>query len=58
MIEADVLMLGGAAVVLADKGFCGTSGVAATAGPGHWWVPPATRARTRTRTLLSQETSP
>ncbi len=26
--------------VLADKGFCGTSGVTATAGPGHWWVPP------------------
>ena len=30
----------GAAVVLADKGFVGTSGVTATAGPGHWWVPP------------------
>ena len=30
----------GAQVVLADKGFCGTSGVTATAGPGHWWVPP------------------
>ena len=53
--ETDVLVLGGglaatwaaaaaaadgAAVVLADKGFCGTSGVTATAGPGHWWVPP------------------
>ena len=30
----------GASVVLADKGYCGTSGVTATAGPGHWWVPP------------------
>jgi succinate dehydrogenase/fumarate reductase flavoprotein subunit len=55
VIETDVLVLGGglaatwaasaaaaggADVVLADKGFCGTSGVTATAGPGHWWVPP------------------
>lgn len=30
----------GASVVLVDKGYCGTSGVTATAGPGHWWVPP------------------
>lgn len=30
----------GAAVILVDKGYCGTSGVTATAGPGHWWVPP------------------
>ena len=30
----------GAAVVLAEKGYVGTSGVTATAGPGHWWVPP------------------
>ncbi|MET4070781.1 succinate dehydrogenase/fumarate reductase flavoprotein subunit [Bradyrhizobium sp. S3.2.6] len=30
----------GAKVVLADKGYCGTSGVTAAAGPGHWWVPP------------------
>ena len=30
----------GARVVLADKGFVGTSGVTATAGPNHWWVPP------------------
>jgi len=29
----------GARVVLVDKGYCGTSGVTATAGPGHWWVP-------------------
>ena len=33
----------GAQVVLADKGHCGTSGVTATAGPGHWWVPPEHR---------------
>ncbi|MBV8620086.1 MAG: FAD-binding protein [Curvibacter sp.] len=33
----------GARVVLVDKGYCGTSGVTATAGPGHWWVPPAQR---------------
>lgn len=33
----------GAQVVLADKGHCGTSGVTATAGPGHWWVPPEGR---------------
>jgi FAD dependent oxidoreductase len=54
-IEADVLVIGGglagawaavaaaregALVVLADKGYCGASGVTATAGPGHWWVPP------------------
>jgi len=54
-LETDVLVIGGgmaaawaaisaaqngAAVVLADKGFVGTSGVTATAGPGHWWVPP------------------
>jgi glycine/D-amino acid oxidase-like deaminating enzyme len=53
--ETDVLVLGGGLaaawaaaaaagtgveVVLADKGFCGTSGVTATAGTGHWWVPP------------------
>ncbi|NVZ71359.1 FAD-dependent oxidoreductase [Pseudomonas costantinii] len=33
----------GANVILVDKGYCGTSGVTATAGPGHWWVPPGTR---------------
>lgn len=52
---ADVLVIGGgmagawaaaaaaaegASVVLVDKGYCGTSGVTATAGPGHWWAPP------------------
>ena len=30
----------GAEVVLVDKGFVGTSGVTATGGPNHWWVPP------------------
>ncbi len=54
-LETDVLIIGGglagtwaaaaaaragAEVILADKGFCGTSGVTAHAGPGHWWVPP------------------
>ncbi|KSB90541.1 oxidoreductase [Caulobacter vibrioides] len=56
--QADVLVIGGglagtwaaiaaaregARVILADKGYCGTSGVTATAGPGHWWVPPEHR---------------
>ncbi|MBB6251065.1 FAD-dependent oxidoreductase [Nitrospirillum iridis] len=54
-LETDVLVIGGglagcwaaiaaaeagAEVILADKGYCGTSGVTATAGPNHWWVPP------------------
>jgi succinate dehydrogenase/fumarate reductase flavoprotein subunit len=30
----------GARVVLVDKGSCGSSGVAASAGVGHWLVPP------------------
>lgn len=33
----------GAQVLLVDKGFCGTSGVAAAATVGHWWVPPDKR---------------
>jgi succinate dehydrogenase/fumarate reductase flavoprotein subunit len=59
-IEADVLIAGGgmaacwagisaartgAKVVLVDKGYVGTSGVTATAGPGHWWVTPEGDAR-------------
>ena len=59
-IETDVLVIGGgmaatwaaisaaregACVVLADKGFVGSSGVTATAGPGHWWVPPDPKLR-------------
>jgi succinate dehydrogenase/fumarate reductase flavoprotein subunit len=54
-LETDVLIIGGgmaaawagiaaaregAAVTLVDKGFVGSSGVTATAGPGHWWVAP------------------
>jgi L-aspartate oxidase len=53
--QADVLVIGGgmavawaaiaaaqegAAVTVVDKGYVGTSGVTATAGPGHWFVPP------------------
>jgi len=30
----------GAAVTVVDKGYLGASGVTATAGPGHWFVPP------------------
>jgi FAD binding domain len=33
----------GARVILAEKGWRGTSGVAA--GPGHWWVPPDPQRR-------------
>lgn len=55
VLEADVLIVGGGMaaawaavsaaregtdVILVDKGFVGTSGVTATAGPNHWWVPP------------------
>ncbi len=57
-LRTDVLVIGGglagtwaalaaaresARVVLVDKGYCGTSGVTATAGPGHWWVAPEQR---------------
>jgi len=53
--EADVLVVGGglaggwaataaaragAAVTVVEKGYFGTSGVTATAGPSHWWIPP------------------
>ena len=59
-IETDVVVIGGgmaalwaavasarsgAATVLVDKGFAGTSGVTAAGGPGHWWVPPDPAAR-------------
>jgi len=55
VLAADVLVIGGglaggwaavaaaragASVILVEKGYFGTSGVTATAGPGHWWVPP------------------
>jgi succinate dehydrogenase/fumarate reductase flavoprotein subunit len=35
----------GAQVVLADKGYCGTSGATASAGTGVWYVPPDPEAR-------------
>lgn len=52
--QADVLVIGGgmaaawaaisaaeagASVIVVDKGAMGTSGVTASRGPGHWWVP-------------------
>jgi L-aspartate oxidase len=61
-IETDVLVIGGglagswaataaaragAEVVIAEKGYCGTSGVTALAGPGHWWVPPDASLRAK-----------
>ncbi|WP_240200395.1 MULTISPECIES: FAD-binding protein [Paracoccus] len=65
-ITTDVLVIGGgmagawaaidarragASVVLVEKGWLGTSGVTATAGPGHWWVPPADRPAAIARRL-------
>jgi len=59
-LEVDVLVIGGglagtwaavsaaregASVAIVEKGYCGTSGVTATAGPGHWWVPPDPKLR-------------
>ncbi|MEV7611484.1 FAD-binding protein [Streptomyces sp. NPDC089799] len=59
-LAADVLVVGGgpaatwaalkaaengAAVVLADKGYCGTSGATAAGGTGVWYVPPEPAAR-------------
>ena len=59
-VETEVLVIGGgmaaawaaiaaaregASVLLVDKGYVGTSGVTATAGPGHWFVPPEPGAR-------------
>lgn len=53
-LQADVLVIGGgmaaawaaiaaargdATVLVADKGYVGTSGVTAAAGPGHWFIP-------------------
>jgi succinate dehydrogenase/fumarate reductase flavoprotein subunit len=61
-LETDVLVIGGgmaggwaaiaaasagASVILVDKGYFGTSGVTATAGPGHWWVPPDAELRAK-----------
>jgi len=62
--EADVLVIGGgpagcwaaiaaaargASVVLADKGFCGTSGATAPAGTGVWHVPDTGDARAQAK---------
>ncbi|CAD6555177.1 hypothetical protein LMG28140_05625 [Paraburkholderia metrosideri] len=62
--DADVLVIGGgpagawaaisaaangAQVVLADKGFCGTSGATAPAGTGVWYVSPDDDARERAK---------
>jgi succinate dehydrogenase/fumarate reductase flavoprotein subunit len=59
-LSADVLVVGGgpaatwaalkaaeegASVVLADKGYCGTSGATASVGTGVWYVPPDDAAR-------------
>ncbi|NML92236.1 FAD-binding protein [Novosphingobium olei] len=59
-LRADVLVVGGGmaaawaaigaarqgvSVIVIDKGAMGTSGVTATGGPGHWWVPPDRAAR-------------
>ncbi|MER6816173.1 FAD-binding protein [Spirillospora sp. NPDC000708] len=61
-LDADVLVLGGgpagawaalaaagegARVVLADKGYCGTSGPTASGGNNLWYVPPDQAARER-----------
>lgn len=65
-LTADVLVIGGgmagawaaigarragASVVLVEKGWLGTSGVTATAGPGHWWVAPEARDEAIARRL-------
>ena len=59
-LTADVLVIGGgpagtwaaikaaragADVILADKGYCGTSGPTASGGTGVWYVPPSEDAR-------------
>ena len=59
-LEADVLVIGGgpagawaaltaaakgSKVVLADKGFCGSSGATAPSGTGVWYVEPEARQR-------------
>jgi succinate dehydrogenase/fumarate reductase flavoprotein subunit len=68
--DADVLVLGGgpagawsaiaaaragARVVLADKGFCGTSGAAAAGGNNVWYVPPGGSARAESITRRETE---
>ncbi|MBD3886205.1 FAD-binding protein [Phormidium tenue FACHB-886] len=68
-LDADVLIIGGgpagawaacsaaaagASVVLVDKGYCGTSGVTASAGTGVWYVPP--EPEVREAAMASRET--
>lgn len=68
-LDADVLVIGGgpagtwaawsaasqgARVVLADKGYCGTSGATAPSGVGVWYVPPDPQLREEAR--ASRET--
>jgi succinate dehydrogenase/fumarate reductase flavoprotein subunit len=68
-LAADVLVIGGGPagtwaalaaaaegrrVVLADKGYCGTSGATAPSGVGVWYVPPDVEARDEAR--ASRET--
>ncbi len=71
IVDADVLILGGgpagcwaaikaaetgASVVLADKGYCGTTGATASAGVGIWYVEPDEEGREnaiRSREALS-----
>ncbi|WP_315799075.1 FAD-binding protein [Bradyrhizobium sp. SZCCHNRI3043] len=67
-LTADVLVIGGgmagawaavsaaragARVILVDKGYCGTSGVTAAAGPGHWWVPPQAREQAVSQRVIA-----
>lgn len=62
--DADVVVIGGgpagawaaisarargASVILADKGFCGTSGATAPSGTGLWYVPPDPEQREHAR---------
>jgi glycine/D-amino acid oxidase-like deaminating enzyme len=45
----------GASVIVVDKGAMGTSGVTATGGPGHWFVPPEGREAAITRQIARTE---
>ncbi|HIQ18993.1 MAG TPA: FAD-binding protein, partial [Novosphingobium capsulatum] len=69
-LRADVLVVGGgmaaawaalaaaeagASVIVVDKGAMGTSGVTATGGPGHWFVPPEGREAAITRQIARTE---
>jgi succinate dehydrogenase/fumarate reductase flavoprotein subunit len=47
----------GAQVIMVDKGWCGTSGVTATGGPNHWFIPddPALRDEAIARQTAKSE---